>query len=472
MEKIDISNELVRFRDSLEEHKRLIFSAPFGDGKTYFLKEYEDKHKDKEVIIKLRPINYSVALNEDVFEYIKRDILCQLCKQGIITKENLIVILKSVVNKENIKRAAFVVFSLIPHIGDVIDRAKEVIDNAQEDTKSYLNYMSEFKQQRGGLYEEDAYTEMIRKALKDSGKESLLIIDDLDRLDPGHLFRILNVISAHIDDEETEDKADNGGDVRTNKFGFTYIVMSMDYKVTEHIFHHFYGEGANYAGYMHKFTTAMPFYYSITDIARKQLIKKLNNDIKGIDLNKFSLFMKKINSLTVRDCKDLIDMELKSMIKIRHYEVNDIDFDMLIFPLFPLLIYMNRLGMAKEEVILDFNVDKWNTEETPKFLNLLAPIILMMPNYSESTNIMREEYVNDNIRERHYYLTKNKDTISGIDQLLFYESGTWQESYKINIKNITKGMNDWLIKYGNYIDLMPWVTKREDEDQKVAPKTR
>ena len=53
----------------------------------------------------------------------------------------------------------------------------------------------------------------------------------MDRIDPGHLFRILNVLGAHIDTNKDE-----------NKFGFENIVVVLDYITTEHIFHHFYGQ--------------------------------------------------------------------------------------------------------------------------------------------------------------------------------------------------------------------------------------
>lgn len=83
-----------------------------------------------------------------------------------------------------------------------------------------------------------------------------MIIEDLDRLDPKHLFRILNVVSAHIDDSKQPD-------IVGNKFGFNNIVLVMDYDVTKHIFHHFYGEQACYEGYMSKFLSREPFRYSI-----------------------------------------------------------------------------------------------------------------------------------------------------------------------------------------------------------------
>lgn len=77
---------------------------------------------------------------------------------------------------------------------------------------------SEVKSQRGGLYEYDGYTQLIKEALEyvkiHEEKRTCLIIEDLDHIDPGHLFRILNVLGAHVD----EDK-------HSNKFGFRIHMM-------------------------------------------------------------------------------------------------------------------------------------------------------------------------------------------------------------------------------------------------------
>lgn len=83
MELIPIDKELADFKKHLERNERTIFSAKFGDGKTYFLNEFKKKYsdeKEKYYFITLYPVNYSVAENQDIFEYIKRDILYQLAK--------------------------------------------------------------------------------------------------------------------------------------------------------------------------------------------------------------------------------------------------------------------------------------------------------------------------------------------------------------------------------------------------------
>ena len=64
-----------------EHNRRIIFSGPFGIGKTYFLNKFFDQ-KIEYFPISLRPINYSLLSNEDVFKLIKYDILAQIIKQN------------------------------------------------------------------------------------------------------------------------------------------------------------------------------------------------------------------------------------------------------------------------------------------------------------------------------------------------------------------------------------------------------
>lgn len=80
---ISISKETERFADFLKQkdNENIIFSGAFGIGKSYFLNNFFNQHKDKYTGIYLTPINYSVANNEDIFEYIKVDILMQLLEK-------------------------------------------------------------------------------------------------------------------------------------------------------------------------------------------------------------------------------------------------------------------------------------------------------------------------------------------------------------------------------------------------------
>ena len=87
METIDISQNNQDFRQVFENESRIIFSARFGDGKSYFLNEFMESHPKEAndyYFITLHPVNYVVEENRDVIEYIKRDILFQLIKDDRI----------------------------------------------------------------------------------------------------------------------------------------------------------------------------------------------------------------------------------------------------------------------------------------------------------------------------------------------------------------------------------------------------
>jgi GTPase SAR1 family protein len=73
---------------SPNSNKRIIFSGPFGIGKTYFLNKFFKNRNPNYLPIFLRPVNYSLLSNEDVFRLIKYDILLQLINIGGFEIEN------------------------------------------------------------------------------------------------------------------------------------------------------------------------------------------------------------------------------------------------------------------------------------------------------------------------------------------------------------------------------------------------
>ena len=81
---ISIKSEITRFYDFInqEDNTNIIFSGKFGIGKTYFINKFFEKHKDEFTYLYLSPVNYSIASNEDIFEYIKVDILLQLFEKN------------------------------------------------------------------------------------------------------------------------------------------------------------------------------------------------------------------------------------------------------------------------------------------------------------------------------------------------------------------------------------------------------
>lgn len=93
-------------------------------------------------------------------------------------------------------------------------------------------------------------------------KKSVLILDDLDRMDPEHIFRILNVFSAFHEQDDG------------NKFGFDKVILVGHTKNIENIFHHFYGKDTDFWGYVDKFYSNSIYEFSYSEILSGE-IKKL-----------------------------------------------------------------------------------------------------------------------------------------------------------------------------------------------------
>ena len=86
---------------------------------------------------------------------------------------------------------------------------------------------------------------------KKYGKRVVLVIEDMDRLDPAHLFRIMNVFSAHMDYGYRSMQPIDSSLVG-NKFGVSNVVFVMHEKNTEALFHHFYGDDPQIAASHHQ----------------------------------------------------------------------------------------------------------------------------------------------------------------------------------------------------------------------------
>ena len=99
-----------------------------------------------------------------------------------------------------------------------------------------------------------------------SDKKSVLVLDDMDRIDPDHIFRILNILSAYFEKEHE------------NKFGFDLIIIVADYTNIKHIFHHKYGNNADFGGYLDKFFTISPYYFD----NKKAVIDRVEEITKSI----------------------------------------------------------------------------------------------------------------------------------------------------------------------------------------------
>ncbi len=275
-----------KFGYHLKSHPRTILSAKFGDGKTFFLSKFEEVKKDDYEIITLHPVNYQVVENKDIFELIKRDILFQITVKGMLD-ENLdisedaawIFFIQN--NFMGLTESAMSFLSLLqspPEMVSGVLTALKTHKILKELRKKVLEIKMEYKSTDAletfidkcdtiPVLEEDLVTKIIQDSI-DKYKESrrnkrvVLVIEDMDRLDPAHLFRILNVFSAHLDtNEKYFVKSD--GSYFYNKFHFDNVVFVMDFDNTRNIFKHFYGAETNFDGYIEKFITKGIFGYSL-----------------------------------------------------------------------------------------------------------------------------------------------------------------------------------------------------------------
>jgi len=273
-----------------EHNRRIIFSGPFGIGKTYFLNRFF-KENAEHYPIYLRPVNYSLLTNEDIFKLIKYDILAEIIKEKefnindefdftkaeyfkFFLNENKFLILR------NLLKAIPKIRNIVSAVDDfekLISKYKEGLDKINSDPS--LEMLKQFQQdsENNFLLEYDEVSDYISSKLdeiaelKKTGKEKLkkvLVIDDLDRLDPEHIFRLFNVFSAHFDQVhyyENEKSNDN-------KFGFDKVIFVCDIENIRKIFHHKYGVGTDFSGYIDKFYSKEIFFLFHKDIF-EQVIK-------------------------------------------------------------------------------------------------------------------------------------------------------------------------------------------------------
>lgn len=280
---------------NMEGNKRILFSGRFGIGKTYFLNTFFQKNKEEYDVFHLYPINYQISRNEDILELIKYNVLLELLNRNAFTendKSNFGEIFFSwIKDKLTINSALQSILSA----GEILDlfgipfsrlgrplKDLLVSDSVlQEFEKEYKKgekgvvekYIKEIE--KNGLSETDYLSELIKdkiKIIKDKRK-SVLIVDDLDRMDPEHIFRILNIFSAYFEQE------------RNNKFGFDYVIFVADFNNLKEIFHHRFGKGTDERGYFDKFYSIEPYIFD----NEKALIDAVDNTIDRIKKNEPNL---------------------------------------------------------------------------------------------------------------------------------------------------------------------------------------
>jgi len=274
----------------LPDNERIIFSGRFGIGKSTFLNHYFEKEKANYNVIHLYPVNYSVLQNEDIFRYIKYDILLRLLTitpKNSDDQYNYSGFFDGLGNHfiENSHSLFSTFLLLIPELGEQLNQFSKELGQFWKDykdvpkseteveNKEIYQFISEIHSKEGSIYETGEITQIIQnglKNIKNGKKENILIIDDLDRIDPAHIFRILNVFSAHFDDRNDNSK---------NKFGFDRVILVCDIDNIRNLYTSIYGGNTDFNGYIDKFYSKEIYRYdNMTNI--NGIVSVIINSIK------------------------------------------------------------------------------------------------------------------------------------------------------------------------------------------------
>ena len=161
-------------------------------------------------------------------------------------------------------------------------------------------YITKFDSLKGSIYEFDTISQLICDIIREykrqhPSKQVVLIIEDLDRIDPGHIFRILNVFSAHFD-RYTPGLAEFDKTCGDNKFCLDKIVTVCDIDNIKKIYAHVYGKDTDFIGYISKFSNSKAYNYSLTEKIKEFLI----NTLLDKDLLKYPQICDSLSDLMYR----------------------------------------------------------------------------------------------------------------------------------------------------------------------------
>jgi hypothetical protein len=279
-----------------EGNSHIVFSGKFGIGKTFFLDHYFKDETQHSVLkgthhftsFTLRPVHYSIATNEDIYRYIKYDIVYQFLDKRLPLHENDFHISDTMSDffNNHMEDVFRTVITMVPKIGEsfvrVHDSLKMFFEKMREhhntlrasEGQTFVEFLETVQNDKQSLYENDILVQMIRKVLdrskQISNKQNVLIIDDLDRIDPEHIFRLLNVFAARLDI----------GNIGTPGLGFDKIIIVCDIKNIRSIFQSRYGIRTDFNGYIDKFYSDETFFFD----NRKTLQKIAEEAFTGIQV--------------------------------------------------------------------------------------------------------------------------------------------------------------------------------------------
>ena len=276
--KISIQEEKIRFKKFINEkgNTNIVFSGKFGIGKTYFINDFFT-NSDEFLRLNISPVNYSIASNEDIFEYIKVNILFRLLENNDCGldrfkptfserlfryfKTNKQSIIKNLLEKAtcivdfDLNENTTIILSSLQLLSSFWQEPDNTDNNTKTDDENIEDFVRNLTTKKGSIYENDIITQLIKQIIdfikKDTHKQIVLVIDDLDRIDPEHIFRILNILSAH----------NNFCESGLNKFGIDKTILVCDINNIRNIYKAKYGIDVDFNGYIDKFYSKEIYHY-------------------------------------------------------------------------------------------------------------------------------------------------------------------------------------------------------------------
>ena len=445
---IPIGDAIEAFRHHLDAHDRTILSARFGDGKSFFLSHFIENVDvaERYTFLTIFPVNYQVTENRDVVDFIKRDILLQMLLKGVIETEvnitnevalalylqcqplsfaeSFLPLLSELAMNEDTAKAAAVALAgkkFFKSIKQKLTKIKEQSRDSQLD--AFLNAV-----EKNPVVGQDAISLIIQQCLqqyrdKHPNKRVVLVIEDLDRIDPAHLFRILNIFSAHIDfcyrlgcqPDET---------LAGNKFGLDKVIFVMDYRNVQRIYSHFYGEGANFEGYIEKFCSSNHFAYSLEEQRDKYYLQQIEKKT-GLRSNLLNNLIKPADfkNMSVRKMVQAMENTGKSVISIATGQNNEGKTIPLHQGILRLIAILRKLGIEDTEIIsrIRRTIDTKEISRTGFFM-YLAPYLNMVTyknargdiRFHKSTDMANTFHVDDILNDGRAHC--NYSTTTGYDE--------------------------------------------------------
>lgn len=424
---IEIPEYLENFDQYFKEpsNVKMLFSAKFGHGKTTFLNNYFENKKEEFHIITIYPVNYSITSNEDIFKYIKCEILFQLLKvEGLEFNKQEFSIFYTIPEflKKNVHNVLAPFINLIPGIGGdlytvyekLFELGKNFFDfhdkSKINDKKKAEKFISQFFENEGSLFENNFYTQLIRYLLSQiqkKGKKVVLVIEDTDRIDPEHIFRIFNVFAAHFDTYERKNEC------LSNKFGFDKIIIVCDIDNIYSIFKHRYGPDTDFNGYINKFFSRNPYRFNSFFV-----IQNIINSIlpRGFGAGDMHIELLKV---ILNDLNESGNITIRETLKVKHfirYKPNDDYFDKFLYH--TCYYHIELLSKVINIKTLIDRFEKCSNFYSSKFNNDLI--------YSEKACIALlplslKPYVNNTVDDNtHLYYNKTRYSINILNKNLNY----------------------------------------------------